>query len=278
MGHLDDAASHDDTAAHGAATQLEGPDGLTDEIEAEAEEAAEVWNEATQDPPRHGRPIAASGAHSEPPTDVGPKGVDGTDPGDERRWLGQPGRRIPSLSAPDAAFAAVRDALHARPTAASQIAREQLRRASRSATCWGWDGSDTEKHTCGALAVVRLYRRAWAVETTWAPDGERARRRNGWHRILWRGVRPQEAAAVGRGDGLQATAHDGSIAHHARDVESGSSHKTDGLSMSKDGFIAARYAAQSNGVVLCLRADDLRRTASRAQRCLLYTSPSPRDS
>ena len=82
-------------------------------------------------------------------------------------------------------------------------------------------------------------------------------------RVLWRGEKPEKIADVEQGAGIAAEVHAGTLAQHAADIADGTRRATGGLSLTKDPYIAARYAAQSGGEVVGVRADGLREAGSR---------------
>ena len=51
-----------------------------------------------------------------------------------------------------------------------------------------------------------------------------------------------------------AREHRGGVAQHAADIDAGSKTQTAGVSLTKDPYIATRYAAQSKGQVVCVAA------------------------
>ena len=83
-------------------------------------------------------------------------------------------------------------------------------------------------------------------------------RPEGWRAVLFRGVKPQQADAVADGGGIAADRHVGTMRQHAQDVQAGSRKRTAGLSLTKDPFVAARYAASSRGRPLCIDEGALR--------------------
>ena len=76
----------------------------------------------------------------------------------------------------------------------------------------------------------------------------------GWRQALWRGLKPGQYARVAGGFGMEAATHRGGVQQHAIDIDQGSRHQTQGLSLSKDPYVAARYASGSTGELVCVDA------------------------
>ena len=167
--------------------------------------------------------------------------------------------RVPSLAEPDEAAAATPSEWRNR--CLRTAAREELTRATQTPTAWHWHG-DTPPHTTPHAKatehpITRLYARAWHIESGWTPTGSEPAANGAQRttrRVLWRGVRPNGLTAAGS-EGIPAERHVGGLRQHALDVAEGSRRRTRGLSLTKDPFIAARYAAQSAGGVLCVDTD-----------------------
>jgi DnaJ-domain-containing protein 1/ribonuclease HI len=251
LGHLRGRDDCEAGPAPGAAEELESD-------EAGDGQAGPATEQATDEAELESlRP--ASGAGSEPSDEgTGPRGFHPHAPPAEERWPVAEGRRVPSLAPPDEASAA--DGAVVLLRTPSQL-RNSLSGAAEQATVWGWSGRASDGATGGQHPVVRLYRRAWQLETAWTPGAAVANARNGWQRAIWRGVRRSDLSELAQ-HGLRAHRHTGGVAQHAADIAGGSRHATAGLSLTKDPAIAARYAAQSRGEVVAIAAMALRRRPS----------------
>ena len=182
-------------------------------------------------------------------------------------WREDSGSRHPSLRPPDeasmhtAGYTRLELSLSAELAAVVAEERGQLEQAEQSATVWGWHGSRADG-TSDASPVAQLYRRAWQLDSMWAPGVEAVIADRGWSQALWRGLSPEQYAQVTAGRGIAARLHRGGLEQHAIDIAEGSRRATAGVSLSKDPFIAARYGAQSKGHLVCLNAAELLRPGS----------------
>ena len=164
---------------------------------------------------------------------------------------------MPSLSPPDQATA---DELgHVTLIKRRSGARDQLADAHKESTAWGWSGASGDgigdRHT---NVIVRLMRRAPQLDSQWAPGrGGLADQEGGRVRVLWRGVTPRMASTLKeRGSTGDAEITNG-FTEHATAVDQGSKQSSAGVSLTKDPFIGARYAASSGGELICVSAEVL---------------------
>ena len=162
------------------------------EAAADAAESASLWR------------ASGSGSESSEDEAMGPAGVGSPRAPHDEKWLEPGGRRVPSLAPPDEVTAAESTALqltrHATP------ARAAVAEAGNVATVWGWHGGVRGGSQSADNPIVRLFRRAWALEVAWAPGTpDDMLLRRGWRRVLWRGIRPVELTRVAQGEGLRAS-------------------------------------------------------------------------
>ena len=113
----------------------------------------------------------------------------------EESWRGAPLRRVPSLAPPSEVAALVAGAVQ--PRDLNSEPRVQLAAAEGAATMWGWHG--TRGDGAGRDPVVQLFRRAWHLETSWAPGGVVERlAAAGWARALCPGAASRRISSLGR--------------------------------------------------------------------------------
>ena len=205
------------------------------------------------------RRLAGGGGEA---SDEGARASEGTAHRPQREaevWLEEGGRRMPSLAASseaEAERAAKRVVVLRLDVERQRLMQKGLDEAAGEGhdDVWpqGW-----RRELPAKLAddpVVRVLRRAPNAESAWTPGAQ-------GRRALFRGLSAAQLDDVRGGGGLQAEQHRGGIAQHARDINSGSRAATRGLSLTKDPYIAARYAAADanggggGGGVVCVDAE-----------------------